>query len=356
MPSKTAKKRGPRFREVSSKTNWKNIQSKNKIKRKTKLGVIVLGLLLLLLLLSQVVKFTKTLFSPWQISNSVKNYTWDGKFNINFLLRSKTISLVSYNPSDQKVEVIDIPDNTYIEAAHGYGKWQVRSIYDLGQSQSGLGGNRLLKDSLQDLFAQPIDGFLDFSGVYPNLSGKEIIEKFRSDFFGPFNILHGLKTDLTLWELIKLKFGLASVRFDNVILIDLQEINVLSVDYLLDGSEVLIADPAQLDLALVDLADPKIKSERKTIALFNASEKPLFAQKWARLISNMGGDVIITANSQNTLDKSLVTGERSDTLLRLQQIFNSSCSSSECDKIQKEDEDLSSSRSQINLKLGLDLN
>lgn len=325
---------------------WKKVQSKRKIKQNSKLAILVLGLIALLIVFSQIFRFTKTLLSPWNISGSQKTYTWNGQFNINLLLRSKGVALVSYNPTDQKIIIVDIPDQTYLEAASGFGKWQLGSLFDLG-------GDKLLRESMSDFLAQPIDGFLDFSGPFKSKSAKEIVDLIKASP-GPVNILSNLKTDLTLMELVRLKFGLGGVRFDKLTEINLQNINVLTKDHLLDGTKILVADPNILDAALATLSDPKIKNEHKNIALFNATEKPGLAQKWARLLTNMGGDVIITSNAKKKVDKTIVTGEKSDTLVRLQQVFNSKCVDDNCDKIQA-DEDIASSRGQISIKLAPDL-
>lgn len=336
MPSKSARRSG-----------WKSIQSRKKVKQKTKLAILVLISIILLLIFAQVFRFTKTLFSPWNGQNTQRSYSWNGKFNINLLFRSKGVALVSYNPTDQKIIVVNIPDETYLETAGGFGKWQVRSIF-------GLGGDKLLKDSMVNFLGQPIDGFLDFSSVFQDKDALEVVELIRSNPTGIVNILPDLKTDLTLFEVLRLNFALRSVRFDKLTQIDLLALGALTHESLLDGTEVLTADPNKLDVDLADLADPKIKQEHKTIALFNATQKALFAQKWARLITNIGGDVIITSNAQSNFDKTIVVGEKSDTLERLAQIFNSYCKDANCDKIQN-DEDLSSSRAQINIKLAPDL-
>lgn len=347
MPSKlvSTKQRSARSH------GWKSLQSKNKLKRKTKLALAVLLILLVLLILSQIFKFTKTLLSPWKISTT-RNYSWNGEFNINLLLRAKNISLLSYNPTEGKITMVDIPDQTFLETAHGFGSWQLRSLYDLGENQPSLGGDKLLKDSLSAFFAQPIDGFLDFTGKYQDQDGAAIFQYLRNNPL-PLDLLNNLKTDLTLWELVQLKWGFSAVRFDKIIFINL--VNILQQDHLADGSEILTADPNKLDLALTNLSDPVIKNEHQTIALLNASQKPLFAQKWARLITNMGGDVIITANASKKEDKTIVVGEKSKTLKRLSQVFNANCYD-KCDKIQQADTDLSALRGQIKIKLAPDLN
>ncbi len=331
------------------KNGWKDIQSKTKTEKKTKLALFILGLIVLIILFSQIVSFTQKLFSPWKLSaKSDKKFVWDGKFNINFLVKTKTISLLSYNPQDQKLTIVDIPDQIYLEVAHGFGKWQLGSVYELGQSQKTIGGNKLLKDTLINFFAVPIDGSLDFSGEYFQKNAGDLIDLIRKNPFAGFKLLSNLKTDLTLWELIRLNFGITSVRFDKIKRINLENTGILDKDSLADGTLVFTADPIRLDDNILNFYDLAIQAEHKSIAIFNATDKVQLAQGVARLITNLGGNVIITSNSQKKLQKTQITGEKSKTLKRLQQIFELS------DKIDLGDNDLISSRAQINVFLGED--
>lgn len=363
MPSKSARRSG-----------WKTIQSKNKKNKRTKLALWILGLIIGLLVLSWIVRFTQSLFTPWQLSaNSdsvfhTKKYIWNGEFNINLILRTNSeISLVSYSPKQEKVIIVKIPDEIFLEVPFGFGKWQVRAVYDLGQSQKNLNGDKLLTESLRNFFAIPIDGFLDLSTLKNQQTSFEIIDTMRKNPFSGIGFLSALKTDLAPLEFMKFELSLRNVRYDKVEQLDLNKLNILDQDRLPDGSVVLIGDPNKIDSVLSDLADPTIIAEHKTIAVFNATDEPQLAQKWARLISNMGGNVIMTANANKQLKNTQVIGDNSQTLKRLKQIFELGCqnspncskknlpSSKEEGKINPSDEDLVSSRAQINLFLGEDI-
>lgn len=326
---------------TQKKRGWKAIQSKKQIAKKTKWALLVLAAILGLLIASQTVKFTKNLFSPWQLSRTQRNFNWNAEFNINILIKAKQISFLSFSPQNQKITIIDIPDNTYIETARGFGYWIASSIYDLG-------GSQLLKETMENLFGLPIDGFLLFSGQYSQSQAVSIVSEIRTNPFSIISMLPSIKTDLTPFELIRLKLGFNSVRFDKVKQINLEKADVLLKSELLDGTEVLILDTVRLDSILTDMIDPSIQTEHKTIAIFNSTDHPLLAQKAARLITNIGGEVIITSNSQNKFQTTHVTGEKSKTLDRLKQIFGAG------DTIDASDEDLVSSRAQINIFLGED--
>lgn len=325
---------------------WKATQSKRQVRKRTKLAFIILGIVIILLLLSQAVKFTKMLFSPWQDSVH-RTFFWNGDFNLNLVIKGKDISLLSFDPQNTKVVIYSIPQNSYLEVARGFGKWQLRSVYDLGASQQ-VGGGRLLSDTLSDFFGLPVDGFLVFSGKYANIEADSIVSESRNPFFVT-SILPFIRTDLTPFELIRLQKGLSSVRFDKVRKIDLAAANLLTKEKLADGTDVYTPDVFKLDSVLSGMKDYSFASEHKTIAIFNSTNYPGLAQKAARVITNMGGDVIITSNGQKKWEKTYVVGEQSKTLDRLKQVFGS-----KNNIIDSSNEDLASSRAQINIFLGED--
>ncbi|MDD5147222.1 MAG: LytR C-terminal domain-containing protein [Candidatus Daviesbacteria bacterium] len=327
------------------KKGWKDVQSRTKQNRRTKLAIFVLALVAGMLILSWAIQFTQRLFSPLGTVNQQRNYVWNGEFNINLLVRTSHTALLSYNPKEEKITIIKAPDELFLDVPFGFGKWQLRAIYELGQTQKEMGGDRLLKETLTSFFAVPIDGFLDFSSLQPSKSASEIVEILKKNPFSGLNLLSSLKTDLTVWELLRLKVSLSNVRFDKVKELDLISLGVLERENLPDGTGVLTTDPIKLDSVLSDFIDPAIVSEHKTIAVFNATDKVQLAGKWARLITNLGGNVIITNNARERLKKTAAQGEESLTLKRIRQIF--------CDTINSS-EDVISSRAQIDLFIGED--
>lgn len=338
MPTKrnARKKSWPR-----SNRGWKEIQDRKQINKKTKWALIIIGLILGLLILGKTVKIIKTIFTPWQDSANHRSYLWQGDFNINLLIKAKNISLLSYSPQNQQITVLEIPQNSYLDVARGFGKWELRSVFDLG-------GDKLLEDTLASLLGMPIDGYFRLTDKYSHIETSVLIEQLRKDPFIGVNLLSYLRTDLTPFELIRLKMGLAGVRFDKIKQIDLQETNVFQKDQLADGTQVLSPDQVKLDSIVSQLAEPSLQFEHKTIAIFNSTSHPGLAQKAARVVTNMGGDVIITSNGQSKFAETLVYGEKSKTLDRLKQIFGSGGT------IDPKLEDLVSSRAQVNIFLGED--
>lgn len=313
---------------------WKAVQSRHKQKKKIKLALLTVAILGLLFLAGALVNLTRALTSPWQLDGQ-KSYSWDGQFNLNVAVKGKSISLINLNPSQKRVTVIAIPDSTYVDVPGGFGKWQIRSVYDLGQGS-------LLERTLTSFFGVPVEGFIQLKG-----GPEDYVDWIRRSPLNIFLSLKNIVSDLTPLELMQLNFRLFQVRFDKVNSINLEALSALDKSNLADQTEVLIGDPVRLDSVLASLADETIKTEHKTVAVFNATERPLIAQKAARMITNLGGNVIQTTNASIKSDKTFIWGEESATLQRLRQIF--SC----CDKIEPQLEGISS-RAQINVILGED--
>lgn len=346
MPSKSA----------HNKSGWRDVQTKTKTKKRSKLAIWVLAILAGLFLISSAVRFTERLFSSWNLPTTPpKKYSWNGEFNLNLVIRTPHYSLFSYNPTDKKIVIINIPDETFLDVPAGFGKWQLSAIYELGQSQKGIGGYKLLNDTLTSFLALPIDGFLDLSILQNQQSAFKVVETLRKNPFLDLNFWSTLKTDLTIMELVRLKLGVGSVRFDKIKELNLDALNILDRENLLDGTAVFTADPVRLDSVLSDLVDSQILGEHKSIAVFNATDYPQLAGRGSRLITNLGGDVIITASAKQRLKKTQVVGEQSLTLTRLKQIFELDCQSNpECDRINPSSEDIIYQRAQINVLLGED--
>lgn len=315
---------------MSSK--WKVVQSRAKQKKAVKLALVTVAILISLFLAGAVISLVNTLTSPWQL-DSQKNYRWDGRFNLNVAVRGKSISLINLNPSQKKVTVIIVPDATYVDVPGGFGKWQIRSVYDLG-------GGSLLSRTLTIFLGVPVEGFIQLKGGL-----EDYVDWIRQSPLNFFLSLQNMESDLTPLELVQFNFKLFQIRYDKIQRINLESL-VLDKATLPDSTEVLTGDPTKLDALMQTLSETSLQEEHKSVAVFNGTEQPLVGAKAARIITNLGGNVIQIANASQTLDKTYVWGEESATLQRIKQIFR--C----CDKLGSLEG--ISSRAQINVVLGED--
>lgn len=344
-------------RSVKHKTkNWKRYQIDSQVRKKVVLGVLALGFLL------AVVIFGRTLDFLGAVSRSA---SWDGSSNLNVVLIASDLTLLSYHPAQSKLSLIKIPEPTTLNVGSSYGAWQAGSVYQLGESESPGVGGELLKIALINTLATPVDGYLKFSGGMKELSGEEIVSQLREDPTKLATIIGSSETDLSLVELVTWLWGVRGVRFDKVEVLDLQSSQATSWKVLSDGTRVLTVSPSILDSLVGSLfEEDAITSERQSIAVFNSTPKAGLADSAARLISNIGGRVVLTDTTRPQLDKTLVLGPgNSRTLQRLKQIFSPNCQEGKvlwvvvqhpCAKL-AEGIDLSLNGAEITIILGQDL-
>lgn len=295
---------------------WKTAQKKSKQKRTVRLALLTLGLILGLILVSQILKVSHILLSP--LNQEKRTYHWDTTFNLNLVLQTKPMSLLSYNPVEQTIKIIEIPDETYLEVPGGFGSWRAGII-------DRLGGAQLVKDAIGNYFALPIDGFLGISGK--DMSGSNMVDLFRGNPLTLISTLSNLKTDLTPVELARFYWGMRGVRFDKIETYNLSDLGLLSEGTLADGTKILIGDPTKIDgMIAKNFTDSKIIDEGAAIAVFNATDKPGLAGKSASLISHIGGNVIIQTSLEENSSQTAVFGKKNPyTLRRLKEIFQSTC-------------------------------
>ncbi len=334
---------------------WKAVQSKNKAKAKTALALKTFFLIFILLIVGFAVNILKNLSQPLSYRGFDKGYIWQGDFKFNLVFRGDTISVLSFDSEEQTIRVIDIPDETYIEVPGGFGSWQIRSIFDLGESER-VNGAKLLAFGISNFLGAPMDGFIEPLNELRQMSTYELIAYLRSNPLNYLQFLGNAKINLTPAEYARLAINIYKVRFDKIIEVDLKKEGLLEKKILPDGSTGLIGDPLKIDgFAGSIFLDQKIRKEEKTIAVFNASGKPGKAQKVANLISHLGGNVIYTANAEKQIKTSVIVSNNaleSLTQKRLSQIFAPECLKIKCVIIN--DPDIISSRAEINVVLGAD--
>ncbi len=289
--------------------------------------------------------------------SSSKNYTWDGRSTLNLVIKSDNIYVASFNPEDSSFTLLKVPDETYAEVPLGFGRWPVRSVYDLGQAENPPIGARLLKDTTGTLFGVPVDGFITASGDF-----EAVAENARKNPLSIIGAIRDSKSDLNILELIRFWWGVRGVRFDRFKSADLGGSNLTEWVLLPDGSRGLEPDRPKLDQYIQSrFEDFKLKEEGLSVGILNATDHPGLADRAARAIGNIGGRVIFTGNSLDRFEKSLVLGKTGYTQTRLSQVFAPACiggsvlpfglfKSGGCSKV----DSLGSSRADVTVILGED--
>lgn len=332
-----------------------------------KLAFIAIAIIILLIILSRAVVSVASLNKPITPQLSDKNYSWDGSSVINVVFASREpgegtdISVVSFHPKEGKAIVLHIAEQTFLELPQGFGSWPIGSIYRLGEEDSKIGAN-LLKMSLSKLIGLPMDGVILFNSK-DYKTPEELIVNWKQNPIAPLFDTRNVKSDLTTLEAIRLFKQLSSIREDKLISLDLERSNITESKLLPDSTRVLGVDAIRLDLFVRErMSDEDILAEGAAIAVFNGTNYPGLTYEVVRVITNMGGNVTMVANTEQPQEKSTVSfsqeflsenpeGTETDTSLRLKQMVASQCLKIKCSN---NDINVTRSRAQINVVLGED--
>ncbi len=341
-------------RKKTAHHGWKAARSSEKNKKTTKLALIAVALIVGIIVFGNTIKVINNLFQPLNPQGTARSYHWNGDTNINVVVKSDDLALLSFDPNLKEVRLVKIPGEVYTQVPGGFGSWRISSVFDLGQGEKKPIGPTLLKSSVQNLIGVPIDGYLEPPA---GVSAEEFLTDLRQSPLKGFTVLTEVKTDLTPIEVFKLTRGLSTVRFDKVINYDLHSEGLLEESKLADGTDSLVINEIKVDgFVTANLADQKLKDEGVTIAVYNATEHPGLAQKASRMITNMGGDVIIASSLGETKQKSFIfvkpdSTNHKYTQDRLNQIF-ATCKTTDCAILEKSKTE--EFRAQINVVLGED--
>lgn len=334
-----------------------------KTKKSTiRLSFYALGLLLFLIILGKLISFVYSLNQPITPNLTPKReYSLNSKSTLNFLFinssEKNNLSLVSFYPTDQKAIVLHISDQIYLEVPKEYGMWQVSSIYSLGQEEKPSIGAQLLSLSISKLVGLPIDGVVFLEDNQTTI--EEFIANLRKNPLAPLFSVKTVRSNLTPLEQYNLFKQLSSIRSDKISSLDLAQSSITESKLLADSSRVLGVDTYKLDSFIRDkMADPNILDEGYSIAIFNGTSRSGLAQEASRIVTNMGGNVVITATSLIKVNQSQVIikgdvekNKNSVTALRIAETFAPRCLKTRC---QTEDSEVNNSRAQINIIIGED--
>lgn len=310
-----------------TKSSWRNYQQSSLSSKRVYLGLTVLALVVGIIIVGKLLNFVGSLGQPFSKSGQVvRRLEWDRNTNLNIVIRSQTTDFLSYNPYDRRVVIVRFPDETYLNVP-GYGNWQVRSIYELGQSEKVPIGGELLKVSLSRVMGVPINGVLVGGNQLSERSTNQLLEDVRGSPTFLFSLTANSTTDLSFMEILRFWWEIRSIRFDKIQTINLAQSDITSWEVLSDGTRVLKINQPLLDQRLEGmLQEGFLARERLSVAIFNSTSHPLLADRAARIVSNLGGRVVETSTLVGDPQSlTVVIGGDSVTNSRLKRAFSPGC-------------------------------
>ncbi|MCL5432926.1 MAG: LytR C-terminal domain-containing protein [Patescibacteria group bacterium] len=212
----------------------------------------------------------------------LKTSVFDGAHSLNVLIHKdgSFTSVVSFSPDAQTLSMLDVSGNVD-------------------------------ENSLGKTLGIPIDGeikLLSINDISP-IREEQDLEKVLGDYMFKFD---GLFLNLTILDIGKLWFYTKNV---SPALVNVKNINLSKPD----AGKELVIDKLMSDL----FNDKSISDEKVSIQIINATGVSGLGNRLARLLSNIGGNVVAVDTSDNVLSISEISyfGDRSYTLQRLVKIL-----------------------------------
>lgn len=252
-----------------------------------------------------------------------------GKFErFNLVIATEPVTLVSLDKSSGSATVVSLPSDLQIfEVVPNYGAYPISAVYKLGQLDNR--GGQVLSWTVGELLGVPVDGYLVKSGSK----------------LGP-DLVWASASNLNFLDRVRFAFEFWRVRFDKTNKVDLGKMAEPLV--LADGATGRAVEKTALDSFLAgDFVEANLRNEGLRVEVVNSTPTSGLGQRAARVLTNIGVEVISVGSSTDFLPNCEVWVRKKDqgtqTVKRLTNIFS-------CKVVVKEELD----RADVSLVLGRD--
>lgn len=256
---------------------------------KKRKGVTVFFILIFLLILLKLILF-------------IKGSLWNENYRLNILVKqTDKLSLMTLEPKEPLLNVLQIPFNLYLDVPYGYGNYQAQVLTKLEAMEKKPS---LVAKTIQENFAIYIDGQIEIETG--DLSSKKETEKrLLGLIFGKG------KTNFSSWDILRLWWKIRSLKENEYKYLDIKKMALTTTQKLPDKSEVYLLDQATFDMKIQKIfIDPAVRMENLTVEILNGTDHPGLAEKAARILNNSSISVVSTGNTDLKTDKTYVETEK----------------------------------------------
>lgn len=240
---------------------------------------------------------------------------WDGASRYTIAINSDPLALFSIEPRSQRAILLTFPSNTMLDVPYGYAGYPASSVYRLGQLDTKRSGGLLLSKSIENSLGIAVFGFISpkTDSWKMNIASSEELVNIKKKYFTlsgspglilqAGKLLNNFQTDISLVDFFSLWNSIRKLRSDQISLIRMEDSKVLIRDKLADGSSVFRIDDDILDfLTGENFHNALIRSERFSIEVTNATGYNRLATQFARILNNLGANVILKNTSGEIAD------------------------------------------------------
>lgn len=233
----------------------------------------------------------------------------------NIVVDNGDLSLVSINKKNPAVTIYTLPKDSYITNNTKLGRIKVGSVFALAETKQVGSGGGVLRQTAQNVFAVPIDGYIKVTDhqLSQTIKPDEIKEQVTKltvlkTIFDSQELKHFVTTDISNGDLFKLWQLVRTARFDKVVAVTIGQQETLSKITLPDNSQVLSVSDESIAASIGDkLADPIIAPIELKAEVVNASGVPGMAQKMSQILENLGVRVVKVDSTDSLSEQSTIT-------------------------------------------------
>lgn len=239
---------------------------------------------------------------------------------------------------DDRLVVLQLPDDVQASVASGYGNYEVRAWKDLAKQEKNYD---LLGLTLTDLLGSPIHGWVispmpDCNNLEPDCIKMFVFSWLKNS--AESNVSWGDR--LRLWWLVR------NLRQDKIDVIDASEGSWARTEQTVDDKSVVVFDKNFIDARVAPLlVDPLVRKENLSVGVINTLQTSGLAHQAGRIVNGLGARVVFTNTENLNLEVCQLRAKHtiadSVTVRKLLEIFD-------CERVNEEGDE----RYDVEIKVG----
>jgi hypothetical protein len=255
----------------------------------------------LLLSIGAIFAMLATIIGALVVILGIRHSEWDGKSRFTTVTTDPAV-LISYNPKDNQLTTIPLA-GVKVKLIGGYGEYATDKIYAFDR-QEGRGGFVFVK-SLENFLGVPIMSYISI--------GNSLNE--QENVGGTLPLLVKMATGkltsgMGWWDKLRWVWLVGGITPSDTKRVDLANLGVVRAETEADGHVSLTLDQGRWDRWVQgNLFENIIEGEHISVAVVNATDHTGLGNQTARVIENVGADVVRVRSESGAIEECTVGGK-----------------------------------------------
>jgi len=241
------------------------------------------------------------------------------------------LHVISFDAKNRRVTALDLPHDTVITAALGYGKYSVRALLSLDEidHRDGL----LVTSSVSNALGLPIAGHMKT----PEAQGTMDIQQLRRIFSWrsvPAVMTKRVHGSVSLVTWLRFVRTVSSLPADGLKVVSLAPAIIDTASP--DGSRTPAIDESRVDYFLDTVFfDAGIRSEGISVAIYNTTGVPSVGQRASRQLGRVGMQLVFVGNDETEVSRCVIAGSKDAQKTKSAQFIKAYYGCSESDDVSR---------------------